>query len=165
MQLLIDGYNLAHKLGIKVASQTLVMVRETLEKKLGYYLSKHKCQITIVYDGRGVLSESGHTGKIKTIFTASGETADDYIKLEIDRARSKSSLKVISSDRSIMEYAKVSRVTAVRSEDFLKELLQVGETATTKTPIATSHTLDKREAKPAIPSEQELEEWKKLFGS
>lgn len=156
--LLIDGYNLAHKLGLKISRETLDMARQTLEQKLQQFLSKQKVSITVVYDGRGILGNSAGAGQLRLIYTPSGESADARIKQLIDETRTKAHLTVISSDHEVSGYARVSGVKTLTSEDFLRQL----EGAVPKPSAAkTAETLDSE--KPAALSAKELGEWKRLF--
>jgi predicted RNA-binding protein with PIN domain len=180
--ILIDGYNVAYKMGIKISKETLAHVRQTLEQKVIRYAAKQKRAVELIYDGRGVLGTSGTIGNdVRVVFTAGGETADTYIKSRIDalRAGGKTHALVVSSDMSIMDYARLSRICVVRSELFLNDLNSAAsqpednsfqKTASLKTGAASFVAKSKLakpthvERKPTELSDSELDEWKKLFG-
>jgi predicted RNA-binding protein with PIN domain len=154
LRIFIDGYNLAHKLGVKVSRERLQEIRQTLEVKILKYLSATKAEAVIVYDGRGILAGHGSEGRLKILYTQSGQTADSVIKTLIDNEKVKSRLVVVSSDREVSGYAKVSGVRTLTSEDFLGEL----EPAAPK--AATQRATEKP---PAPTTDKELEIWRKLF--
>jgi predicted RNA-binding protein with PIN domain len=156
---LVDGYNLAHKLGFKIAKSTLELSRATVEHRLLQYASFKRCQFLVVYDGRGVLGSTKEQHGLTIHYTASGETADARIKSLIDREPAKSRLCVISSDNEILRYARASRVEVKRSEAFIAELnaLKTSDAPQGREP---RQSVDQ---KPSAMSENELKEWKKLF--
>ncbi len=167
-QFLVDGYNLAHKLGGKLTAQRLQEVRSDLERRLQKYAAGAKCDITVVYDGRGTIGAEDTNGVIKIIFTPAGESADTRIKRLIDDSTSTSRLKIVSSDLSIRQYAKLSGVETVSSEDFLKELATTLDKRAQPAPrLGNPKRLgdDRVTDKPATLSDADLEEWKKLFNT
>ncbi len=159
-RLIIDGYNLAHCLGHPLSSQTLERTRKSLEQKLGAYASAKKAEITVVYDGRGVLGSCEKHGPLHIIFTPEGESADERIKSLIDATRSRN-LTVVSSDHSIRNYARVSGVASLSCQDFLSSFLRDTGKSSSTSAQPTRHDVHK---KSAPLSEQELQEWKNLFG-
>ncbi|MCS7012737.1 MAG: NYN domain-containing protein [Chloroherpetonaceae bacterium] len=162
-RVVVDGYNLAHKLGKKLSRQTLSSVRSELEQALQRYAMRYNAKVTLVYDGRGVIGRSESLGMLEVVFTPSGESADKHIKALIDQAPSKASLTVVSSDCSIRHYAKVSGVASESAETFLEALRHVVLPPEEKTvPEAKPDDLD---AKPSQLTDEEVEEWKKLFGA
>ncbi len=161
-RLIIDGYNLVHCLGHPLSLQTLERARKSLEQMLCAYALAKKVEITVVYDGRGVLGSCETHGSLHIIFTPEGESADERIKSLIDVSRSRS-LTVVSSDRSICDYARVSGVASLSCQDFLSLLSQA--TRVTKSPSMDAQpTCHDAHKKSAPLSEQELQEWKNLFG-
>lgn len=161
-RVIIDGYNLAHKMGKALSPQTLGLIREELEEKLRRYAAKHKTEIALVYDGRGVLGSSEKQGGLSIIFTSSGESADAHIKSLIDKVPTRN-LLIVSSDRSIRDYARLSGVASISSQEFLS-MLSAAEKSDEPAQGAASGKCD-IEKKPATLSEREVEEWKKLFGA
>lgn len=165
---LIDGYNLAHKLVIKVTKDNLQQVREKVCREVSKYVSQKKCRVTLVFDGRGVLGTTEHHRAIDVVYTASGENADARIKKMIDEAHSKSTLCVVSSDNEILRYAKVSRAQTMRSETFLAELKSVPTTELNKRAkphanVSVKKATTLNEHKPETVSASDIEMWKKLF--
>ncbi len=165
---LIDGYNLAHKIGIKITKDNLQQVRNDVRLKVSMLVSQKKCKATLVFDGRGVMGATEQYHNVAVVFTASGETADAYIKKMIDEIPSKSTLCVVSSDNEILQYAKVSRAQTIRSENFLCDLQTATMSDSCKPTKPHSNAPIKKEMaakehKPSEVSVSEVEEWKKLF--
>lgn len=162
-RLLVDGYNLAHKTGIKVSAQSLTLVREQVDRLLLGYAAARKYRVTVVYDGRGKIGSRETNGSLEIEFTPEDQTADNRIKELIDESPSKTRLMVVSSDLNIRQYAKISGVKSISSEDFLKEAGQAIQTnALQQKPLRkiSRHCQEK----PTALSEKELDEWLKLFG-
>ncbi len=164
---LIDGYNLAHKLGVNITKENLQQVRNDVCRKVSMLVSQKKCKATLVFDGRGVLGATEQYQNIAVVFTASGETADAYIKKMIDETLSKSTLCVVSSDNEILRYAKISRAQTMPSEHFLRDLKTATGSDSGKQKSRSNASIKKeREAtehKPSEVSASQVEEWKKLF--
>ncbi len=164
---LIDGYNLAYKLGVKVTKDNLKQVRDTICQKVATCTVQRKCKVTLVFDGRGMFGTTEPYQHIIIVYTASGETADARIKKMIDEIPTKSTLCVVSSDNEILQYAKVSRAQSMRSEEFLAHLKpdSTGNLAKPKKHRSTQ-SLNKESTtndKPSTVSSSEVEELKRLF--
>jgi predicted RNA-binding protein with PIN domain len=160
---LVDGYNVAYKLGVRVSSQNLALVREQVELLLLAYHAHRKSRIVVIYDGQGSIGSWQKHGPLEIEFAPKRQTADARIKELIDEARSKARISVVSSDHSVQHYAKVSGVTYISAEAFLSEIR-------TKTQLNNNfqekHSKAKRGVaeKPNTLSEKELSEWLKIFG-
>ncbi|MCS6990123.1 MAG: NYN domain-containing protein [Chloroherpetonaceae bacterium] len=153
---LIDGYNLAHKLGLKIDKNSLERARAEVQRAVSLYATRKNCKATIVYDGRWTLGSAEVQGNLEIVFTAQGETADARIKQMIDTFARRKSVCAVSSDNEILRYAEVSGVGAMTCEDFLLELNppdHVGRPSQAQP-----------ESKPDKLDERELEEWMKVFG-
>ncbi len=155
-QFLIDGYNVAHKLGINITKQTLQQVRNSLQQRVSRYMTQKRCKATLVFDGCGVLDRVESYPNLTVVFTASGESADARIKRIIDETPGKASLCVVSSDNEILRYAQVSRTKTMCAETFLLQL-----NGTTK-PLMPKQASD-ADTKPDSADLGDFETWKKLF--
>jgi len=164
--LLIDGYNLAHKLGVKVSSDKLQAIRQQVEALIMAYCAGGKRLATIIYDGLGTLNSVEKFGGIEIEFTPSGTTADSRIKDIIDETLSKSRLMVVSSDHSVRHYAKVSGVKSIASEAFLREMSceQTGQKKGRFKGSGSRRNATSATEKPQSISKDELDNWLKLFG-
>lgn len=165
---LIDGYNLAHKLSIKITKDNLQQVRDGVCRKVSRYMSQKKCKATLVFDGRGVLGATEQHHALSVVYTASGESADARIKKIIDEASNKSTLCVVSSDLEIRQYAQVSSTQTMRSEEFVVDLKTISKPDSTKPTKSHAKASIKKatntmEHKPREVSARDVEEWKKLF--
>ena len=124
IHLLIDGYNLLHQ----IPELSLLMqedpeeARAALLSKLRTYQKIKRHRITVVFDAwnrtepRSEVNQKG----IRVVFTAPGETADDYIKRLASKERERA--VVVSSDRAIRSFVENQGALSVSSRDFLDRL-------------------------------------------
>ncbi|MDX2129297.1 MAG: NYN domain-containing protein [Chloroherpetonaceae bacterium] len=164
----IDGYNLAHQLGIKISSSSLNEARDKTDLAAVDFLRSHNefknsFRVISIYDGKGLIGTEEISIGVKRIFTVSGETADARIKKMIDEFPSKKKLTVISSDREVMNYAKLYGINTIRSQvvaaKFQNRFVSIAQS---KTP-AEKH----KDHSSNLASEltmKELQEWKAIFG-
>ena len=125
IEILIDGYNLIHswkflknkfKANIEDARDYLIDILASYRK-----IKKHK--VTIVFDAYNTYNyfKSNFPKKgINIVFTAMGETADDFIKKAVSHNGEK--FIVVTSDVSIQNYADSYGATFISSEDFIDKL-------------------------------------------
>ncbi len=162
--MIVDGYNLGHKLGLKVSAENLEFVRSKVETLVLSYCLKLKSKATIVYDGKGILPHCELNSLLTIEFTPSGKSADNRIKELIDKKRGKGNALIVSSDSSIQQYAKLSGFKYVLSEQFIKEA--EGITKEKKHKNLKSHsTLNPNQEKPSTVSQSDVANWLKLFNS
>ncbi len=118
-EVVIDGYNLLYKLFPASAETTLDELRGKTETALRRFQLRHKCSITIVYDGSGI-RDSCCSSKLHTIYTASSKTADawiiDYVK---SLNTSRKMVTIVSSDREVSLYGKAYGAKSLTSEEFI----------------------------------------------
>lgn len=125
LHLIIDGYNLIRQIPQleKRERESLAAGRDLLIDKLKKYRHLKSHKITVVFDGAGGLSEfaaSYKEGGIAICFSPVTQTADDVIK---DMALEfKTRAIVVSSDRSIMDFAKMCGCAVIDSVDFYAKL-------------------------------------------
>lgn len=117
----IDGNNLIGKIpSIKKLQQSDKQAsREKLAQVLDSYFLKKKEKAIIFFDG--FQNEAIRTSKVRIRYSEN-KIADDIIKAEIDSAKNPKLIIVVSSDRSVMEYAKVSYCSVQKSEEFAKSI-------------------------------------------
>ena len=123
MKVLIDGYNLMNK--VKVKGDSLEEKREKFISLISEFCSVNKTGVTIVFDGAG--QESYHRGyekrgKIKLVFSARGETADDIIMETVGKKKSAKNYLVITSDRKIKDFADSRGASLQSAEEFSQYL-------------------------------------------
>ena len=120
LEIIIDGYNLirqSHSLK-RLDAQNLEQGREALLKRLAAYRQVRRHPITVVFDGWGGFNLSStrtrHKG-ITVVFTAQGQTADEWIKQRGGAVRYGA---VVTSDRDIQEHSERSGLVAISSHEF-----------------------------------------------
>ncbi|OAG28686.1 NYN domain-containing protein [Thermodesulfatator autotrophicus] len=124
IHLLIDGYNLLHQIPelAFLMQEDPEEARQALLKQLQEYQRIRRHKITVVFDAwdraepRSEVSIKG----IRVIFTAQGETADDYIKRRA--VKEKERVVVVTSDRAIRSYVETYGAISVTSRDFLAKM-------------------------------------------
>ncbi len=103
--LIVDGYNLLHQLpslkGKKIDRARDIMVRKLGEKR------KHFQEMLVVFDGEEGPTPARFREKgVKVIFSGE-ESADDYIKRQVKRAKSPGKITVVTDDREIRDFVRL----------------------------------------------------------
>lgn len=99
-------------------SKTMAKICQRIIKKLRLYSNQHNLDITLVFDGdnRGI----GNGGfQPDLIFSSRYINADIMIKKMLDRIEVKQGTTVVSSDREIISYSRLSGFESISSDDFL----------------------------------------------
>jgi hypothetical protein len=116
MQILIDGYNAAHKLPSVAAyfKESLEKVRDRLIDHLVSWKSaggKGK-EITVVFDGKRdeIFCMPSRIKGIKVIFTHTGEEADDRIADMLRTVKDPGNVCVVSEDNKVANTCRSFRV-------------------------------------------------------
>ena len=124
MKIIIDGYNLMPYLD--TGKKNLQERREILCGLINEFLEVNTGSAVIVFDGHSNPSAyRGHEkkGKVKVVFSANGENADDVImemiKKRDGRARE---YMVITTDRRIKDFAAQNSVKTMDSGQFAEYL-------------------------------------------
>ena len=156
-EIVIDGYNLLHKLFPEIRRQPLERCRQKTEAMLQSYLRKGRCMITIVYDG-GNVRESSSCTSICTVYTAAGVSADawiiDYVK---SLNTSRKMVTIVSSDREVCRYCKAYGARCLDSEAFIATL------DIKKSQSGGLHQSAGRKFSDGFLENSEVEEWMRLF--
>jgi len=150
MPYLIDGHNLIPKLGLRLDTiddemELIAILQEfcRLERK----------QVEVFFDG----APTPHAGtrKLGTVtahFVHLGTTADNAIRKRVKRlGKSAKNWIVVSSDRQVQAEARAAQAAVVSSDSFASLLKQARNSA--------SKSTEERKL-----SNQEVEDWLKLFG-
>jgi predicted RNA-binding protein with PIN domain len=128
-EIVVDGYNLIHKLYPSLTSRSLEVLRQKTEQQLLSFQRETNCPVTIVYDGKGSPRESTFTSPLHIVFTPALKSADHWI---IDYAKSLNTrvkmVTIITSDNEIRRYATAFGAKCVKSETFARQLQEI-ETA------------------------------------
>ncbi len=127
LQFVIDGYNIINhpQFGKSANKRT----RSPLFALLDVIKTKRLCGstrngITIVFDG--YINEPQlcqYRDEIKVVFSYD-ETADEEIKRIIERAKNKKNMVVVSDDREIADFAKISGAKPLSVNEFLKPAIE-----------------------------------------
>lgn len=118
---IIDGNNLIGKIKKlhELQNKERISSREKLAFMLERYFAKKHVKVKLHFDG--YYAEPIKVTKI-SIEYSDNKTADENIKRDITLARNPKLVAVISSDHSVMGYAKASSCTVIKSEVFAKSL-------------------------------------------
>ncbi len=122
MQYLVDGYNLLFKEAWARSSSSLEGARKALIKELDLLASQLNLSITVVFDAPFQSEElkRGHFNSLEIIFTARGQTADDYL-VEATRHLGKKA-HVVTSDRGLRARVKAMHAEVEGVHEFLVHL-------------------------------------------
>ncbi len=118
---IIDGNNLIGKIkSLSTAKKKdKQQSREGLVNLLNGFFAGKKCNHTLHLDGHA--NTPLHLSKGKIIYSEK-HTSDYFIRSEIDNSKNSKQIILVSSDHSLMNYAKVNSCTIIKSEDFAKQL-------------------------------------------
>lgn len=118
---IIDGNNLIGKISElwKLQQKEKQLSRVKLVRKLDQYFSDKKVKVSLHFDGFS--GDAIPSARLK-IHYSNNSSADSKIKNEIDNSKNPKLITVVSSDHSVMQYAKFSSCTVIKSEDFAKEM-------------------------------------------
>ena len=124
LHLLIDGYNLLHQIPEMafLMKENPEEARQALIKRLQDYQRLRRHKITLVFDawGQEEPRRKVNIKGIQVVFTAPGETADDYLKKVA--VKEKERAVVVSSDREIRSYVETYGAISITGRDFLQRL-------------------------------------------
>lgn len=121
MAYLIDGNNLLGHLYAGFHRDPAH--RSILIGKLGVFQRQTRTRVILVFDGTAPPDFPGPgKDKFAILFPPPGESADSLIVDYIERHHDRRNLFVVSSDREIRAIARKAGATAVRCEEFSREL-------------------------------------------
>lgn len=154
----VDGYNLIHKLpDLKaLVDSDLERARDRLVDRLAGFALARRVRVTVVFDGRGASQPRGVGPRgVEVVYSRAPENADARIKSLIERERRVRSWTVVSSDNSIVRFARDYGAQTIGSDEFGTLL------ASARRPAARSRPA--RDAdRPLGPDE--IAEWERFFG-
>jgi predicted RNA-binding protein with PIN domain len=155
-KIIIDGYNVIHadEALKKMAVVDLNRARESLIEQLKKYLRVKSLHLTVVFDGRGGLTDADSVlpEKLQVLFSASGQTADELIIQILRDSLNPREFIVVSSDLAdIGRTASGLGAQVVASRDFLHRLGR-----------RNHFSPDSRNEKP-FPNQEDTDYWLNLF--
>lgn len=118
---ILDGNNLIgqHQQLKQLQKNNKQLSREKLAFIIGNYFADKKASISLHFDGYA--KESIQVRKAKIIYSEN-KTADENIKSEIEFAKNRSKIVLVSSDNNLKEFAKVCGCKVVSSLEFISML-------------------------------------------
>jgi len=155
-RIVVDGYNLIHAMPelARLVACDLERARAGLVSKLAVYRSGRNVRVTVVFDGRGMPAQQNRPpGGVEVVFSRAPRTADDKIKNMLALEKSPKSWTVVTSDNSIVLYARDYGAKTLPAAEFAAKL---GPSV----PNLGPNTSVKQEA-PLSPTE--VAEWEEYF--
>jgi predicted RNA-binding protein with PIN domain len=129
LHIIVDGYNFIRRSRQlnELDRQDILLGREALQDLLFAYKKVKRHRITVVFDGRNILSGAGKDQQPKTkgiqiIFSQKGRTADDVIKRMAEQEREQA--LIVSSDNDLIDFCASQGATVIRSEAFEDTIYQ-----------------------------------------
>ncbi len=124
-EILVDGYNLINSSPSlkKIFSADSEEGRKYILSLCSMYRKVKEHTIRVIFDAYNSYSfipSKFHGSGVSVVFTAHGETADDYIKNIISNR--KGNYIVVTSDNEIINFAARYNVISIKSEEFLEKL-------------------------------------------
>ena len=118
---IIDGNNLIGKIKSLHVLQNKEKQgsRERLVNILNKYFAGKKIKLTLHLDGHP--NTALHLSKGKIIYSEK-QSADSKIREEIDRSKNPKLIMLVTSDNSLINYARVNSASVIKSEQFYKEI-------------------------------------------
>ena len=148
-KMIVDGYNVLHAdPDLKqMIRRDLQEARRILVRRLTEYLGDRRVQVTLVFDGRGGLTDVDVEipGKLQVLYSAAGQTADEVIVGILERSDSPRRFIVVTSDMAdIGRTARAMGAGLLSSRDFLTRIQPAAapdEPADGETPVDLDYWL------------------------
>ena len=120
-RIVVDGYNLIHAMPelARLVASDLEQARDGLVAKLAVYRSNRSVRVTVVFDGRGSAGQQTRPpGGVEVVFSRAPQTADTKIKNMLALEKSPRSWTVVTSDNSIVRFARDYGAKTIPSAEF-----------------------------------------------
>ena len=143
---LIDGNNLIGH--TKSISYKDPQARQQVLDRISKFLESRRRNATVVFDGAA--QPLRKTRWMRLVFSGPSGTADDLIRKQVETARSRRGVCVVSSDNGVYGYARSCGVEALKCHEFNRLLKEDRETGADP---------EKRD----VPVEN-IEHWMRYFG-
>ena len=159
---MVDGYNLLHaspELARTVTAFGMDRARADLLRAIGDYARRNGVDCTVVFDGVA----AGSTPPGVRVLSSRGRSADDIIREEARRSGRR--LVVVTDDLEIIATARVAQAAVIATRAFLEQL-SFASTMIDRDALRP-HRIDElreRSEKPNRVDDDDIDEWKKLFG-
>ncbi len=150
---IVDGYNVIHQISSlkKLLAHDAERAREQLIDYISRLTLKRKFRCTVVFDGEqpNTLPKQSVHAPIHVLYSFP-QIADAKIKQMIEESKNRSLLVIISSDREILNFARVCACETHTSQYFVNLLFEENSAGEEKDSAPLSKT--------------QVEEWLKIFG-
>jgi len=124
-RIVIDGYNLIYAMPelARLVNSDLELARDGLVSKLAVYRSGRGVRVTVVFDGQSMAVQQGRPpGGIEVVFSRAPQNADAKIKNMLALEKSPKSWTIVTSDNSIVLYARDYGAKTIPSAEFAAKL-------------------------------------------
>ena len=124
-RIVVDGYNLIYAMPelARLVNSDLERARDGLVAKLAVYRSGRNVRVTVVFDGRSAVAQQTRPpGGIEVVFSRAPQNADTKIKNMLALEKSPKSWTVVTSDHSIVLYARDYGAKTIPSAEFAAKL-------------------------------------------
>jgi len=107
----------------RLVDSDLERARDGLVGKLAVYRSRRNVRVTVVFDGRGSASpQTRPPGGVEVVFSRAPQNADAKIKNLVSLAKNPRSWAVVTSDNSIVRFARDYGAKTIPSAEFAEKL-------------------------------------------
>lgn len=166
MHYLIDGYNLLFQVIQPKSGEDFEATRSHFLRLLHSWATKLHLSLSIVFDApkqNEILSRS-HFGSLEIIFTAKGQSADDFLIEWLEEHAFVKNFTIVTSDRAVARKAKNLGTPVLSVKDFLT-LLEKRQKKKSKPSSDTPKQpfSYKKDKKTDLPPLSDLPAWEKLF--
>ncbi len=172
MHYIVDGYNLLFQTAYLNSEKSLSDARKSLIYELDSFAEAFTLHITLVFDASfqsDAISRS-HYQSLEIIYTAYGQTADDYIVDWMEVQPDAKQITVVTSDMRLKARLKKPKLYVEKVRDFLQNLRK---RRLKKRPLKTVKIPKKEKAKKEetafvfdpkqLPPLSDLDTWEKIF--
>ena len=124
-RIVVDGYNLIHAMPelARLVANDLERARDALAWKLAVYRSGRGVRVTVVFDGCDAATQQTRPpGGVEVVFSRAPQNADAKIKTMLALEKSPRSWTVVTSDNSIVRYARDYGAKTIPSAEFAAKL-------------------------------------------
>jgi predicted RNA-binding protein with PIN domain len=124
---LVDGNNvMAQRVGWH---RNKPLARRGLMDELAEFVRAKKVQVTVVFDGspEDHFADGARYRGITVHYARPGSNADERIKEIVEQARERRKLRVVTSDRALLDYVRRCGAQVIRSGEF-RRLLEETQT-------------------------------------
>jgi len=125
--MLIDGYNVVRRTGAfdRALDRSLEAARDAFIERIKIYCLKKRAfdEIIVVFDGSAKVSFESQrykNGPVNVIFSASGESADDFITTFLRNKLASSRITVVSDDNYVTNSARAFGADVMPCGDFME---------------------------------------------